>query len=112
MAGDKIVRKAVIDAFVTSLEAQLRALKRLQCEPQEKAMRKKVGMSQVDVVEDILMAAGESLHINEIIKRAKKSHGVAIDRESIVSALTKKVVRKDRFVRTDKNTFALKGGDE
>lgn len=112
MAEDDTVRKAIVDALVISTEAQLRALKRIQQEPAEKLKRKKVGMSQLDVVEDILLAAGEALHINEIIKRAGKSHKILIDRESIVSALTKKVMRKERFARTDKNTFALKGGDE
>jgi hypothetical protein len=112
VAEDEIIKKAVIDAFVVSLEAQLRSLKRIQKEPSGKTKRKRVGLSQLDVVEDILMAAGEELHINEIIKRAEKSHDILIDRESIVSALTKKVMRKDRFVRTNKNTFALKGGDE
>jgi hypothetical protein len=31
-----------------------------------------------------------------------------VDRESLVSSLTKKVARQDRFLRTDKNTFALR----
>ena len=35
---------------------------------------------------------------------------VAADRESLVSALTKKVLRGDRFVRTDKNTFGIQEG--
>ena len=33
--------------------------------------------------------------------------GFRIDRESLVSSLSKKVVRRDRFFRTDKNTFGL-----
>lgn len=108
---DVKIRNAVIDAFIVSLDAQLRAMKRLRRqEPIERAKRKRVGMSQLDMVEDILVGAGESLHINEIIERVEKSHGLHLDRESIVSALTKKVARNDRFVRTDKNTFGLKGG--
>jgi hypothetical protein len=106
------IRNAVVDAFIVSKEAQLRALKRMRQEPIEKTKRKRVSMSQVDMVEDILIAAGESLHINEIIERVEKSHGLRLERESIVSALTKKVARKDRFVRTDKNTFGVKGGQE
>jgi hypothetical protein len=47
------------------------------------------------------------LHVSEIITDIERIHGVKVDRESLVSALTKKVVRKDRFVRTGKNTFAL-----
>ncbi len=34
--------------------------------------------------------------------------GQPVDRESLVSSLTKKVARGDRFLRTDKNTFALR----
>jgi hypothetical protein len=37
-------------------------------------------------------------------------HGVGLDRESIVSSLTKKVHRRDRFCRTAPNTFGLIGG--
>ena len=35
----------------------------------------------------------------------------AVDRESLVSALSKKIARGDRFVRTAKNTFALRSPD-
>jgi hypothetical protein len=67
-------------------------------------------MSQLDFVEDVLAQTGEPLHVNEIIAKVKEAHHVDLDRESIVSALTKRVARNDRFVRTDKNTFGLKRG--
>jgi hypothetical protein len=38
----------------------------------------------------------------------KSRFELQVDRESLVSALTKRVARADRFVRTDKNTFALR----
>jgi hypothetical protein len=47
------------------------------------------------------------LHISEILNLAAKRHGIQLDRESIVSALAKRVARKDRFVRTAPNTFSL-----
>jgi hypothetical protein len=34
-------------------------------------------------------------------------HQVALDRESIVSALSKRVARRDRFARTGPNTFSI-----
>ncbi len=112
MSEEQKIRDAVLDVLIISLEAQLHALRRLRREPpEEKPKRRRVGLSQVDLVEDILHVAGESLHINDIIDRVEQAHGVRIDRESIVSALTKKVQRGDRFVRTGKNTFALKGGE-
>lgn len=102
------IETAVLRAFEVSLEAQLRAIKRLRAEPPApKAARK--GTSQIDMVQDVLGRAGKPLHVSEIIERVQKQHGFKLERESIVSTLVKKVNRGDRFVRTDKNVFALKG---
>jgi hypothetical protein len=57
---------------------------------------------------DILKKARTPLHVNELLSRMQSTFGVTVDRESLVSSLTKKVARGDRFVRTDKNTFALR----
>ncbi len=109
MEEDKI-RTAVLDAFEVSLAAQLRAVRRLQPGKAEKRRVRK-GMSQVDMAQDILRRAGKPLHVSEIIDRIEALHGQRLDRESLVSALVKKVQRQDRFTRTDKNVFALlKGG--
>jgi hypothetical protein len=47
------------------------------------------------------------MHISEIIAQVAKRHGASLDRESIVSALAKRVARKDRFARTGPNTFSI-----
>ena len=65
--------------------------------------------SQMGMVTDILSAAGTPLHILEIIRIAEEQYGVKLDRESMVSALTKKVNKGVTFVRTGPNTFTLKG---
>lgn len=103
----KQIRESFLIAIEDSLTAQLRAVRRLRVDgPRE---RKQLGnLSQVRVVEEILRKAGKELHIVEIIKRAEKSHHVNIDRDSIVSALTKRIQRGDRFVRKAPNVFALK----
>lgn len=103
------VKEVFLEVMASSLEAQLRAVRRLRArgEPEKPRIRRK---SQVDMVYDILLEAGRPLHVTEIIKRVEKLHGVRLDRESIVSALSKKVARKGRFVRTDRNTFALREG--
>ena len=67
-------------------------------------------MSHISMVYDILHRAAQPLHISQIIERVQHLHGLRLDRESIVSALVKKVQRGDRFLRTGKNIFALKGG--
>jgi hypothetical protein len=54
--------------------------------------------------------AGKPLHISEILQRIEKTFGKQLDRESVVSSLVKKVRRQDRFVRTDRNVFALRQG--
>jgi len=47
------------------------------------------------------------LHIDEIIHRAQKDHHRQLHRESLVSALTKKVLDQNTFARTAPNTFDL-----
>jgi hypothetical protein len=104
------IHRAVLNAFEVALDAQLRAIRRLKNPDSEKQERKKKSMSQVDMVYDILRAAGKPLHISEILERIEKAFGQKLDRESVVSSLVKKIRRQDRFVRTDKNVFALKQG--
>jgi hypothetical protein len=57
---------------------------------------------------DILKKARSPLHVSQILDRIQAQFGIAVDRESLVSSLTKKVVRGDRFLRPEKNTFALR----
>ena len=64
--------------------------------------------SQMSIVTDILSSAGAPLHVAEIMRLAKEQYGADLDRESIVSALTKKVKKGVAFVRTGPNTFGIK----
>lgn len=103
------VRSAILEAIETTLEAQLRAVRRLRS-PAVDTPRKgrSKGMSHVEYVEDILHRAGRELHINDIIARVKEVHRVGLERESLVSALSKKVQQGKRFVRSGPNVFGLK----
>ena len=103
------IETSVLHAFEVSLEAQLKAVKRLRSSTVEEKPPPR-GMAQVDMVYDILKRASGPLHISEIIDRVEKVHGRHLERESIVSSLVKKVRRGDRFVRTDRNVFGLKEG--
>jgi len=105
--GKGEVRDIILDTMVASLEAQLKALKRLRGSSEEDEPREK-SMSQIDITFTILSAAGTPLHVSQIISEAEKTFGVNLERESLVSALSKKVMKEDRFIRTGKNTFALK----
>ncbi len=102
------IKDVILSVFEASLEAQLRAVRRLrQGEPAAGARQRKA-LSQVDMAFDTLKKARTPLHISEILERIQTHFGVTVDRESLVSSLTKKVARGDRFLRPEKNTFALR----
>jgi hypothetical protein len=103
------LKDSILSIFEASLDAQLRAIRRLRQGDTSAAqpVRKK-GLSQVDMAYDVLKKARSPLHVSELLDRIHAAFGVAVDRESLVSSLTKKVARQDRFLRPDKNTFALR----
>ena len=106
---DDDLKDIILGAVEASLDAQLRAVRRLRRgEPAPAVPRDLKGRSQVDMAYDILKTARGPLHVTEILSRIETRFGVAVDRESLVSSLTKKVARGDRFVRTEKNTFGLR----
>ena len=107
MADD--LKDSLLTVFETSLEAQLRAVRRLrQGDADSTRPRRRKGLSQVDMAYDVLKKARGPLHVSELLARIQASFGVAVDRESLVSSLTKKVARQVRFLRTGKNTFSLR----
>jgi hypothetical protein len=98
----------ILGVFEASLEAQLRAVRRLrQGESSAVEPRRRKGLSQVDMAFDILKKARSPLHVSVILERIQAQYGATVDRESLVSSLTKKVARGDRFLRPEKNTFSL-----
>jgi hypothetical protein len=103
----KDLMATILDVYETSLKAQLRAVRRLRGD-EAPPPRSRKGMSQTNIAYDILLKAGRPLHVGQIIEQAQASHGVRLDRESLVSALSKRVARGDRFVRTEPNTFAAR----
>lgn len=101
---DESVRGQIIEVFIKATEGQLRALRRLRKEKPPAVHKRR---SNINLIEDILLRAQQPLHVNTIIEHVHEVHGVTLDRESIVSALTKKVHRQQRFRRTAPNTFGL-----
>src|SRR5512139_3928773 len=105
------LRDDLIDILEAVSKAQLKTLRRLRRSPRpetppsgEKSTR---SMSQIDMAYDLLRTAGRPMHISEIMALVSKRYGVTLDRESIVSALTKRVARKGRFMRTGPNRFSV-----
>lgn len=105
----KSISDELLTLFELLLRAQLNTIRQLRKaagfavteKPREKRM------SQMDMVLDILGEAEQPMHIQEIIAAIEKRFDKTLDRESLVSALTKRVNRKDRFIKTAPNTFAL-----
>ena len=94
------------------LKAQLGIIRnyRRSEEPDEKERKNSENKrkSQMSMIIDILQEAKVSLHVSEIIRRVSERFALTLDRESAVSALTKKVKKGRVFVRTGPNTFGLK----
>jgi hypothetical protein len=106
MADD--LKDSILSIFEASLEAQLRAVRRLRTGQPPRAAGRRPSLSQTDMAYDILKKAQTPLHISELLGRIGSAFHIRVDRESLVSSLSKKVARGDRFIRTDKNTFALR----
>ncbi len=88
--------------------AQLRTVRQLKSPKPKKTKRKEEkSMSNMDMSMDILQKAQRPLHISEIIAQVKTRYGVTLDRESLVSALVKKVHRRQGLSRTAPNTFQI-----
>src|SRR5947208_11736699 len=103
------LRILILDTVESCLDAQLRAVRRLRnLAPAAPKARSQRSLSQVNMAFDILRKARSPLHISVLLQRIHAAFGVTVDRESLVSSLTKKVARGDRFLRTDKNTFAVR----
>ena len=103
------LKDSILSIFEASLEAQLRAVRRLRSGlPEPTPARRPEGLAQVDMAYGILKRTGTPLHISELLARIRSTFHVTVDRESLVSSLTKKIARGDRFIRTDKNTFGLR----
>ena len=107
------IRKVILETVETVLDAQLRAVRRLRrgeglAAQTTAGKTRSRSRSQMNIVEDLLIEAGQPLHISAIIEQAKSRFNQVLDRESLVSALTKRVKRKDLFVRTGPNTFGLR----
>ncbi len=69
--------------------------------------RHKKGLSQISIIYDILLKSPNPLHITEIIERAKQDFSVDLDRESIASALSKKIRSRRMFKKVAPTTFVI-----
>ncbi len=102
------IRQVILEVEEMKLKAQLRAVREAirgdkQPLPDEAEKRK----SQVEYVYQLLKVTKKPLHITEIIEKCMEKYEIELYRESIVSALLKKINRMDRFIKVGPNTFGL-----
>ncbi len=88
--------------------AQQRAIRQMRSpKPRKTRATQNKSMSKMYMAIDILQKAQKPLHISEIIAQVRNRYGVTLDRESLVSALVKKVHRRQGLSRTSPNTFQI-----
>lgn len=113
----KRVADEILDVAEALLKAQLAAIENLRQDRDSPASKpgKEANLerkSQINIVYEVLKEAGRPLHVNDIIELVRERQGISLDRDSLVSAITKKVKRGEVFVRTGRNTFGLRGEAE
>ena len=86
-------------------ETKLKIINRFQKAVEPKPIKR---TSKIEIARNVLHIAGRPLHVSEIIRLAQRDFQVALDRDSIVSAILKTVNAGKSFIRTAPNTFALK----
>jgi len=86
-------------------ESKLKVIERFQKGGKTKPEKR---TSKIEIARNVLNGAGKPLHVTEIVQLAKQLYDVQLDRDSIVSAILKKVKAGKTFIRTAPNTFALK----
>lgn len=106
MADDP--RDEILAAFEMALETQLRAVRRLRGRRSRPQRAEKRGLSNVDMAFAVLRRTGTALHADDLIIAIARAYGVQPARDSLVSALSKKVMAGDRFEKTAPNTFGLR----
>lgn len=105
---EELTREDLLDVLEDVLNGGLKAIRAMRSgKPRKYEMKRERKKSNTEIVRLILTEAGVPLHVNDIIRIAGTKHGVKFNRESIVSALTKKVLDENTFRRTGRNEFAL-----
>jgi hypothetical protein len=106
--SDDKIPEYLLEMQESLLLAQLRALRQLRpSKTKDRKAAESKGMSNMEMAIDILIRARRPLHVSEIISKVKTVHGASLDRESLVSALAKKLNKLPGLSRTAPNTFAI-----
>jgi hypothetical protein len=101
-------RDEILAAFELALDTQLRAVRRLRGHRPMSVRPGPKGLSNIDMSFEVLRRTKTPMHVNDLIVAIAQAYGVQPARDSLVSALTKKVMAGDRFEKTGPNTFGVR----
>jgi hypothetical protein len=96
--------ESIIEIQEKMLHAQLNVIKKIRQRDKEKPAIEK-GMSKIDAALYILKTERRPLHITELIKEIEKRYHIEIERDSLVSALSKKLNKIKELHKVGRNTF-------
>jgi hypothetical protein len=102
-----LTREDLLDILEETTHARLRAIRLLRGSKRGRPKGPANPQSNIDIVIEILKRENGPLHLDEILRRAQQLHHRSIRRESLISALTKKVLDHHTFTRTAPSTFDL-----
>jgi hypothetical protein len=105
----KPTEEFILSLYESLLRAQLNTVKQVRkslgLEAHEEPKKERI--SQMDMVYDVLSKSKGAMHVDDIISQIEQRFGFKPDKDSLVSALTKRIARHDRFIKTGPNTFSL-----
>jgi hypothetical protein len=101
-------RDEILAAFELALDTQLRAVRRLRGHRPMSVRPGPKGLSNIDMSFEVLRRTKTPMHVNDLIVAIAQAYGVQPARDSLVSALSKKVAAGDRFEKPAPNTFGLR----
>jgi hypothetical protein len=78
-------------------QATLKVIERFQQHDRQQTHER---TSNIEIVKNVLNSAGRPLHVSDIIRMAEKDYQVRLNRDSIVSAILKKINAGQTFIRT------------
>ena len=107
--SNNLSEEFILNLYESIFRAQINTIRQIRkgLGLKDKETPKDKRTSQMGMVFDVLTDAQQPMHVNDILVAIEKRFGTKLDKDSLVSALTKRVIRKDRFIKTAPNTFAL-----
>lgn len=104
----------LLDVLDSMLSAALREVRRARAVGPAPLLRKRAtdkSKSNTELCLDVLVQAGRPIHVSALVETLTRK-GVRTSRDSLVSALTKRLAPRGPFLRTAANTFGLAGRDK